>query len=54
MNMFGNIGEVHEYFRNPENFEVDPQSAQVNVFVYSISKKDFKPVKESLILSLEK
>ena len=44
--------EVHEYFQDAENFEIDPQAATVALFVYFIVKK--KPVRESVILSLQR
>ena len=52
MKMFGNIEEVFKYFRKPKFFEVDPQSATVTVSVFEM--KDFEPVKESVLLPLEK
>ena len=44
--------EVHEYFQDAENIEIDPQSATVALFVYTMIKN--KPIKESVILSLQR
>ena len=44
MKTFTTIMEVFEHFQGADNFEVDPQSATVTVFVYFIRK--YVPVKE--------
>ena len=48
----GTMAEVHEYFQEAENFEIDPQSATVALIVYFMVRK--KPVRESVILPLQR